>query len=156
MANARIRLRMEQQMFRLRFVAVLSVAFNMVGVAVAKEPAPVEIVTEIARATKTATGQPITLPQGPLEVVASIYTLAPGVRLPEHKHPYQRYAYVLEGELMVQQAESSSRVYRAGEFVIESVDRWHFGATVGAVPVKLLVIDQSPPGGDVTVNRPAP
>ena len=145
---------MEQQMIRLGFIAVLSVAFSTVGAAVAKEPAPAEVVTEIARATTTATGQPNTLPQGPLEVVASIYTLAPGVRLPEHKHPYQRYAYILEGQLMVQQGDSSSRVYHAGEFVIESVDRWHFGATVGAVPVKLLVIDQLPPGGEVTVNRP--
>jgi len=145
---------MEQQMSRLRFVAILSFALSTVGAAVAKEPAPAEVVTEIARATKTVTGQPITLPLGPLEVVASIYTLAPGVKLPEHKHPYQRYAYILQGELMVQQADSSSRVYHAGEFVIESVDRWHFGATVGAVPVKLLVIDQLPPGGEVTVNRP--
>ncbi|MCQ4188957.1 cupin domain-containing protein [Methylocystis suflitae] len=145
---------MEQQMIRMGFIAILSVAFSTVGAAAAKEPAPAEVVTEIARATKTATGQPITLPQGPLEVVASIYTLAPGVRLPEHKHPYQRYAYILEGQLMVQQADSASRVYHAGEFVIESVDRWHFGATVGAVPVKLLVIDQLPPGSDVTVNRP--
>jgi quercetin dioxygenase-like cupin family protein len=145
---------MEQQMIRPGFVAVLSIAFNMVGAAVAKEPAPAEVVTEIARTTKTATGQPITLPQGPLEVVASMYTLAPGVRLPEHKHPYQRYAYILEGELMVQQGDASSRIYHAGEFVIESVDRWHFGATVGAVPVKLLVIDQLPPGGEVTINRP--
>lgn len=145
-------------MIRLGFVAILSMAFNMVGAAVAKEPAPpTEVVTEIARATKTATGQPITLPQGPLEVVASMYTLAPGVRLPEHKHPYQRYAYILEGQLMVQQGDSASRVYHAGEFVIESVDRWHFGATVGAVPVKLLVIDQLPPGGEVTIDRrPAP
>jgi len=148
---------MEQQMIRLGFVASLCVAFNLVGAAVAKEPAPAEVVTEIARTTKTATGQPITLPQGPLEVVASMYTLAPGVRLPEHKHPYQRYAYILEGELMVQQGDSASRVYHAGEFVIESVDSWHFGATVGAVPVKLLVIDQLPPGGEVTIDRrPAP
>ncbi|MDP3174296.1 MAG: cupin domain-containing protein [Phenylobacterium sp.] len=146
---------MEQQMIRLGFVAILCVGINTVGAAVAKEPAPAEVVTEIARATKTATGQPITLPQGPLEVVASMYTLAPGVRLPEHKHPYQRYAYILEGELMVQQGDSAPRVYHAGEFVIESVDSWHFGATVGAVPVKLLVIDQLPPGGEVTINRPA-
>jgi len=86
--------------------------------------------------------------------VASIYTLAPGARLPEHKHPFQRYAYVLEGALRVQQADSSSRIYRAGEFIIESVDRWHYGATVGDAPVKLLVIDQLPPTAEATVERP--
>ena len=141
-------------MIRPALVAILTLS-SAVGAADAEERLPAEQVTEIARATKTAAGQPITLPQGPLEVVASIYELAPGARLPEHKHPFQRYAYVLQGELMVQQADSSSRVYHAGEFVIESVDRWHFGATVGDLPVRLLVIDQSPPGGDITVNRPS-
>jgi len=141
-------------MIRPALVAILTLS-STVGAADAEERLPAEQVTEIARTTKTATGQPIALPQGPLEVVASIYTLAPGLRLPEHKHPFQRYAYVLEGELMVQQTGSSSRIYRAGEFVVESVDSWHYGATVGGAPVKLLVIDQSPPGAEITVDRPA-
>ena len=141
-------------MIRLTLVAILGLAFISTGASRALERAPAETVTEIARTTKTATGQAIALPQGAVEVVASIYTLAPGARFPEHKHPFQRYAYVLQGELLVQQIDSSSRVYRAGEFIIESVDNWHFGATVGDAPVKLLVIDQLPPGGDVTVNRP--
>ena len=141
-------------MIRLAFVAMLSIALMAVGAARAEERALAEAVTEIARTTKTATGQPIALPQGPLEVVASIYTLAPGVKLPEHKHPYQRFAYVLEGELKLQQADSPSRLYRAGDFIVESVDGWHFGATAGTVPVRLLVIDQVPPGGVITIHRP--
>lgn len=140
-------------MIRLAFVATFGIALMAVGASHAEERATAEVVTEIARTTKTATGQPIALPQGPLEVVALIYTLAPGVKLPEHKHPYQRYAYVLEGALT--QTGSSSKVYRAGDFIIESVDGWHFGATVGDVPVKLLVIDQAPPGADITIDRPA-
>ncbi|MBM3641248.1 MAG: cupin domain-containing protein [Alphaproteobacteria bacterium] len=145
---------MEQNMTRLAVAAIICLRFIASGVAFAEERAPAEVVTEIARTTKTAAGQPITLPQGPLEVVASIYTLAPGARLPEHKHPFQRYAYVLEGALMVQQADSSSRIYRPGEFIIESVDRWHYGATVGDAVVKLLVIDQLPPTAEATVERP--
>lgn len=144
----------EQQMSRMAFVAMCGAALMASGASCAEERASAEVVTEIARTTKTATGQPIALPQGPLEVVASIYTLAPGVKLPEHKHPHQRYAYVLEGELKVQQADSPPRLYRAGEFIVESVDGWHFGATAGTVPVRLLVIDQAPPGGVITINRP--
>ncbi|MBM3654080.1 MAG: cupin domain-containing protein, partial [Alphaproteobacteria bacterium] len=30
----------------------------------------------------------------------------------------------------------------------------HFGATAGTAPVRLLVIDQAPPGGVITINRP--
>lgn len=141
-------------MTRSAVAALICLTFIASGAAFAEERAPAEVVTEIARATKTAAGQPIALPQGPLQVVASIYLLAPGARLPEHKHPFQRYAYVLEGALRVQQADSSSRIYRAGEFIIESVDCWHFGATVGDAPVKLLVIDQAPPGGEATIERP--
>ena len=120
----------------------------------ARANAPQNVTRTVAR--KTAAPPvlaPIALPQGPLEVVASIYTLAPGARLPEHKHPFQRYAYVLEGALMVQQADSSSRIYRAGEFIIEGVDRWHYGATVGDAAAKLLVIDQAPQGGEATFER---
>jgi len=141
-------------MTRLAVAALICLTFIVSGAAFAEERAPAEVVTEIARATKTSAGQPIVLPQGPLEVVASIYSLAPGARLPEHKHPFQRYAYVLEGALRVQQADSSSRIYRAGEFIIESVDRWHFGATVGDAAVKLLVIDQLPAGAEATIERP--
>ncbi|MGD9657529.1 MAG: cupin domain-containing protein [Methylocystis sp.] len=141
-------------MIRSALVAMLGLASVSVGASLAEERAPAEVVTEIARTTKTASGQPITLPQGPAQVVASIYSLAPGAKLPEHKHPFQRYAYVLEGELTVQQTKSSSRVYRAGDFIVESVDGWHFGAAAGTGPVKLLVIDQAPPGADMTINRP--
>lgn len=142
-------------MIRLASAAILGLSCAAAGMSYAEERAPAEVVTEIARATHNAAGQTILLPQGPLQVVASIYDLAPGARLPQHKHPFQRYAYVLQGELMVQQADSTSRVYHPGEFIIESVDRWHFGATVGSAPAKLLVIDQLPPGGDVTVTRPS-
>jgi quercetin dioxygenase-like cupin family protein len=143
---------MEQRMIRFGFVATLGLALVSSGASPAQERASGEVVTEIARTTKTATGQPITLPPGPLQVVATIYSLAPGVKLPAHKHPFQRYAYVLEGELTVQQADSASRVYRAGDFIVESVDGWHFGAA-GTGPVKLLVIDQAPPGGEITIDR---
>lgn len=138
-------------MIRSAFVAILGVALISVG-ASAQERPPAATVTEIARTTKTATGQEIALPQGPLQVVASIYSLAPGAKLPEHKHPFQRYAYVLEGELTVQQGQMSPRLYRAGDFIVESVDGWHFGAA-GAAPVRLLVIDQTPPGAEVTIDR---
>lgn len=140
-------------MIRFGAVAILGLASASIGASLAQERPSAEVVTEIARTTKTATGQPIALPQGPLQVVATLYALGPGARLPEHKHPFQRYAYILEGELRVQQADSASRVYRAGDFIVEGVDGWHFGAAAGTDPVKLLVIDQAPPGAEITIDR---
>jgi quercetin dioxygenase-like cupin family protein len=118
----------------------------------AREPAPV-VVKEIVRTMKNDVGQAITVPSGHLQLVVSTYDIAPGARLPQHKHPFERYAYVIQGDLMVEQVGSSSRVYHAGEFVVESVNRWHFGQAIGEVPVKLLVIDQLPPGRKATVLR---
>ena len=122
----------------------------------AREPAPV-VVKEIVRTMKNDVGQAITVPSGHLQLVVSTYDIAPGARLPQHKHPFERYAYVIQGDLMVEQVgSSSSRVYHAGEFVVESVNRWHFGQAIGEVPVKLLVIDQLPPGRKATVLRSRP
>jgi quercetin dioxygenase-like cupin family protein len=74
--------------------------------------------------------------------------------LPEHKHPFPRYAYVLAGALRVTNTDTGhSEIYKVGDFIIEAIDQWHRGTSLGNAPVKLLVIDQVP--GDVpnTVMR---
>ena len=117
----------------------------------AREPAPV-VVKEIVRTMKNDVGQAITVPSGHLQLVVSTYDIAPGARLPAQAS-VRALCVVIQGDLMVEQVGSSSRVYHAGEFVVESVNRWHFGQAIGEVPVKLLVIDQLPPGRKATVLR---
>ncbi len=48
----------------------------------------------IFSATTTNSGQPIVLPKGNVEVVVWMYDIPAGSKLPVHKHPSQRYAYV--------------------------------------------------------------
>jgi quercetin dioxygenase-like cupin family protein len=101
------------------------------------------VVKPIATATTTANGQPIVLPQGNVRVRVWTYDIPPGMRLSVHKHPYQRYAYVIAGKLRVATADDSRTFdYAAGDFIVEMVDAWHYGETVGEEPVRLLVIDQ--------------
>ena len=140
-----------------RMTAGLACAAGLVvaGAAIAGEaPKPV-VVKELVKTVRNDAGQVIRLPSGPLQFIASTYEIAPGAKLPQHKHPYQRYAYVLEGDLLVAQVGRSQRTYHAGEMVVESVGRWHYGENVGQVPVRLLVIDQVPQGRPSTVLRPA-
>jgi quercetin dioxygenase-like cupin family protein len=74
-------------------------------------------------------------------------TFAPGARLPEHRHPYPHYVYVLEGILTVVNSDANKTVdVKAGEFFVEMQNTWHYGINNGAVPVKLLAIDQVPAG----------
>jgi quercetin dioxygenase-like cupin family protein len=86
------------------------------------------------------------VPSNP-EVVTSIATFPPGAELPIHKHPYPHYVYVLEGNLAVFNVDTGkSFVAKQGQFIVETNANWHYGKNEGAVPVKLLVIDQLPAG----------
>ena len=112
------------------------------------------VATPILTTTVTATGQPIVLPRENLEVRVVTLEIAPGAVLPEHKHPYPRYGYVLAGTLRVTNTDTgTSMVYGVGDFIIEAVDQWHRGASIGSEPVRLLVIDQVEGGRANVVTR---
>lgn len=131
----------------------LALAFALVaGPALAQPPAPVS--TPISAQDKTLSGQPIVLPQGRV-VVTFTETLVPvGGVLPPHKHPYPRYAYVVSGRLRVTNLVSGTvSEVKAGELAIDAIDQWHEAIVLGAEPVKLMVIDQAPPGVANTVRR---
>jgi quercetin dioxygenase-like cupin family protein len=101
------------------------------------------VVTPVLSTSVTASGKPIALPQKDVQVIVSTFEIAPGVALPEHKHPYPRYGYVLSGTLRVTDTETGkSNVYKPGDFIVETIGEWHQGANIGADPLKLLVIDQ--------------
>ena len=98
--------------------------------------------------TTTVIGEPITLPQHP-QLKVSQYTIAPGAKLPVHKHPAQRYAYVLSGEIDVTFPELGKHShFKTGDFIVEGTYQWHYGVNNGTRPVVLLVIDQMPEGAD--------
>ncbi|PHK93608.1 cupin [Pseudoroseomonas rhizosphaerae] len=105
--------------------------------------APKPKVTEIHRGGTTALGQKLRFPQKEGVLAASIYEIPPGARLPVHRHPQQRFAYVLAGRLRVSTPEGRSWEYGPGEVVVEMLDHWHSGETIGAETVRLLVVDQT-------------
>jgi quercetin dioxygenase-like cupin family protein len=112
------------------------------------------VATPVLTSTVTATGQPIVLPRENPQVRVVTLDIAPGAVLPEHKHPYPRYGYVLAGTLRVTNTDTgTSMVYGVGDFIIEAVDQWHRGASIGSGPARLLVIDQVEGGQGNVVTR---
>lgn len=102
----------------------------------------------------TASGQPIVLPQGDVQLIASMYEIPPGAKLPEHEHNSQRYGYLLAGQLRVTNTENGeSKEYKPGDFIVESRAQWHKAENIGTEPIKLLVIDQIKPGESTVVLR---
>ena len=112
--------------------------------------APVKSTTVIST-TKTAIGQPIVLPSKDAQVIVTVLEIAPGAKLPRHKHPFQRYGYVMQGEITVEYEGGKRQTFHAGDFIVEALDVWHFGSNTGSVPVKLLVIDQVEAGKPNTI-----
>jgi quercetin dioxygenase-like cupin family protein len=111
-------------------------------------------VTPLNSAATTNSGQPIVLPQGALEVSVSRVVIPAGTTLPVHKHPYPRYAHVEAGRILVMNVETGDETeYGPGGFIVEAIDQWHTGVAIGPREVRLLVIDQHPPGEANTVAR---
>jgi quercetin dioxygenase-like cupin family protein len=103
------------------------------------------VVTPVARVTSTMSGQPILLPAENPELAVSIFEVAPGAALPQHRHLYPRYGYILSGHLRVRNAETGVTYdFHAGDFAVEAYGQWHSGENPGDVPLKLLVMDLVP------------
>ncbi|MBL6853728.1 MAG: cupin domain-containing protein [Alphaproteobacteria bacterium] len=129
----------------MRMAAAAVMVLVMCCGALAADPPKVNV-QPVTRTNTTVTGQPIAVPQNP-DVIVSIATFPVGARLPEHQHPHPHYVYVLEGVLTVVNTETKKTFdVKAGDFVVEMQDTWHYGINNGTVPVKLLVIDQVPAG----------
>lgn len=115
-------------------------------------PAPIS--RPIAAFTATQGAQPILLPQGPAQVSASETTLPPGGVIAVHKHPHQRMVYILEGHIRVTNLDTGDVVdLKPGDLGVEARDQWHKGEALGDAPVRMLVIDQTPPGASNVVRR---
>ncbi|WP_354119258.1 cupin domain-containing protein [Bradyrhizobium sp. LA6.12] len=112
------------------------------------------VVTPLLSTTTTSAGQEIVLPEKDPQLVVTIFDIPPQMQLPEHKHPYPRYGYILSGNLRVIDTETGrSKTYRTGDFVVEAVGRWHSGANAGGESAKVLVIDIVEKGHTNTVLR---
>lgn len=102
----------------------------------------------------TLSGQPIRAPAGDLRVTVSQAVIPAGGRLAAHKHPYPRVVNVLAGRLEITNLDTGqTRDAVAGDWMVDAVDQWHEAVVVGDEPVRLLTIDQAPPGAAVTIPR---
>jgi quercetin dioxygenase-like cupin family protein len=113
-------------------------------------PAPGKPVTIDA----TLSGQPIRAAPGDLRVTVTQSVIPVGGRLPVHKHPYPRLVNVLAGRLKITNLDTGQvRDAVAGDWMVDAVDQWHEAVVVGDEPVRLMAIDQAPPGAAVTILR---
>lgn len=126
---------------RLRLIAFWLIgwfAFPGLGPAFAEDTGVV--VRELARTEKSWDGALLPpYPEGRPEIRILSITIPPGVKLPVHQHPVINAGILLSGHLRVHTLDGLVLDLKPGEAVVEVVDTWHWGESLGDEPAHIVV-----------------
>ena len=92
-------------------------------------------------------------PEGKPEITILRIQIAPGAKLPRHKHPVINAGVLLKGELTVITDDNKVLHLKAGDPIIEVVDKWHYGKNEGKEPAEIIVFYAGTEGSPVTVKE---
>jgi quercetin dioxygenase-like cupin family protein len=97
-------------------------------------------VSVLAKSTKSWDGSTLPAwPKGQSQVTILRIRIQPGVRLPLHSHPVINAGVLISGSLTVT-TESGDKLYlKAGDPIIEVVNKWHYGANEGSEVADIIV-----------------
>lgn len=89
---------------------------------------------------KTVIGQDISYPSGLPQIVSKIVTIPVGAETGTHIHEYPMFAYVLEGEIIVDYGDEGIKTFAKGDSLIEAINFDHNGKNIGNEPAEILVV----------------
>lgn len=108
---------------------------------------------KILDAKTDTVGAPIRYPSGKPHVTSYLLTMVPGQSTGWHRHDVPLYARILQGTLDVDYGQGVVHTYRAGDTLMEAMDRDHNGTVIGGEEVKLLIVFMGAEGSLNTVMR---
>lgn len=119
----------------------------------APAPAPADPVQ--TRYRETISGQPLTRPPDPFELLVTRASFPRGHLISCHRHTWPRYVHLVTGRLRVTNQETRQvKEFKAGDTVVESIGQWHHGDVLEAVT--LVAVEQVPPGAENSTPWPPP
>lgn len=95
----------------------------------------------------------VAYPTGKPEITISRITMPVGSQLPVHKHTTPLGGIILEGELTVTKENGESKVFKAGDPIVEVMNVWHAGKNTGKVPTVLIAFYIGEMGTPLSVNQ---
>jgi len=108
----------------------------------------------LAQSDKMWDGTPLPhYPAGTPQISVLKIIIPPHSKLPWHKHPCINAGYVASGVLTVVAEGGEKKTLRAGDALIELVDKWHYGRNDGAEPVTIIVVYAGSPGVPLAVPK---
>ena len=133
------------------FTAAL-MALTITGSAWALESPGVKAL-QLIRTTASWDGSPLpAYPAGQPEVTILRITIPPKTRLPLHEHPVINAGVLLRGQLTVKTEQGKTLHLKAGDPIVEVVDKWHYGINEGDQPAEIIVFYAGVKGEPITVK----
>jgi quercetin dioxygenase-like cupin family protein len=125
----------------------------MAGAVQADDPTGVRV-SVLAEAASSWDGTPLPAYSGEAPQITILRIIIPaGTTLPMHKHPVINAGVLLSGELSVFSEDGKSLHLRAGDAVVEVVNKWHYGVNTGAGPAEILVFYAGALETPITVKK---
>lgn len=91
--------------------------------------------------------------QGKPEITILKITISPGETLPLHEHPVINAGYLLSGELTVVTENNEILHLKAGDAIVEVVNKWHYGKNEGTVPAEIVVFYAGTSEEPITIKK---
>jgi len=89
---------------------------------------------------KTIIGQDISYPQGLAKITSKIVTIPVGAETGDHIHETPLFAYIMEGDLVIDYGQVGSKDFTKGDSFMEAINYTHNGINLGEKPVKILIV----------------
>jgi quercetin dioxygenase-like cupin family protein len=137
---------MNKSIITLCFIALLA------GTAHAREnPVKVDILAQSSQSWdgRQLPAYPTTTP----EISVLRIEIPAGTQLALHQHPVINVGYLVSGELTVITEQNETLHLKAGDALIEVVDKWHYGKNEGSTPAVIVVVYAGTPGTPLSVHK---
>lgn len=110
---------------------------------------------ELVKTTKSWDGDTLpSYPKGQPEIRIRRITIPAGAKLETHLHPVINAGVLLSGELTVVKVDGPTLHLKAGDPIVELVNKRHYGKNEGRSPAEILVVYAGVVGKQPTIIKP--
>ena len=135
-----------------QFICGLCLILFLSGHVGAENVSAVKVET-LAKSTSSWNGDSLpTYKNGQPEITILRITIPPGIQLPLHYHPVINAGVLLHGELTVTTKDKEILHLKAGDSIIEVVNKLYYGKNEGELPAEIIVFYAGISGVPITIK----
>ena len=111
-------------------------------------------VEQLAKTSSSWNGETLpNYPQGKPEITILKIRIPAGAELPVHMHSVINAGVMLSGELTVVTDDNKTLHLKAGDAIVEVVNKWHYGKNNGDKAAEIIVFYAGAPDKSITIKK---